>query len=177
VAAVALVGVVAWPPTRSAAPPLNRVVQAQTVSALTADSVATLAPSAVNAPFQVPASLPGGYQRVAMSRQGGDLSAVYAHDGFSLVVYEQPAHLDRHALPPGGQLVPVNGWMGVSYAWPGGRAVTWQRSGTTYTVVGDGPADDVIAAAGALKGPRSLSAVQRMRRTCRGVVEALSGLL
>jgi anti-sigma factor RsiW len=177
VAAVALVGVVAWPASRSTAPPLARVVQAGTLSALTAGSVATVPPAAVGAPFRAPDALPGGYRRVGMYRQDGDLHALYRSGGSSLVVFEQPAHLDRKAMPPGGELVSLGSWMGVAYAWPGGHAVTWQRDGTVYTVVGDGPTDDVITAAGSLPAPRPLSLRQRVRRACRGMVEAFSGLL
>jgi anti-sigma factor RsiW len=176
VAAVALVGVVAWPPTHSATSPLTRFVNARTVAAVTAGSVATIPPAAVNPPFQAPDSLPGGYRRVGMYRQHGDLGAQYSNGTSSLVVFEQSAQMDRDALPPGGQLVSLKGWVGVSYAWDGGQAVTWQRGGTTYTVVGDGPPSDVVAAAGSVPGPRSLSTMQRARRACRGVVEALSGL-
>jgi anti-sigma factor RsiW len=176
VAAVAIVGVVAWPPAHSATPPLTQFVNARTVSAVTAGSVATIPPAAVNPPFQAPASLPGGYQRVGMYRQHGDLGAMYSNGTASLVVFEQSAHLDRDAMPPGGQLVSLKGWVGVSYAWDGGQSVTWERGGTTYTVMGDGPAADVVAVAGSMPGPRSLSTMQRARRACRGVVEALSGL-
>jgi hypothetical protein len=79
-------------------------------------------------------------------------------------------------MPPGGQLVALGAWTGVAYGWAGGRAVTWQRGGSVFTVAGDGPDADVMAAAGSLPGPRSMSMGQRVRRVCRGVVEAFSGL-
>jgi len=176
VAAVALVGVVAWPPARSAAPPVKRLVAARTVAAFTPSPAATVPMAAVSAPFHAPDALAGGYHRVGQYRQGTDMGVLYSDGNHTMVLFEQAAHLDSHAMPPGGQLVALGAWTGVAYGWAGGRAVTWQRGGTVFTVAGDGPDADVMTAAGSMPGPRSLSTGQRVRRVCRGVVEAFSGL-
>lgn len=177
VAAIALVGVVAWPPTRSATPPVNRLVAARTIAAFTPNPVVTVPAAAVGAPFHAPASMPGGYHRVGQYKQGSDMGVLYSDGTHSMVVLEQPAQLDKDDMPAGGKLVFLGGsWVGVSYAWSGGRAVTWQRGGTVFTVAGDGSEADVMAAAGAMPAPRSMSMGQRVRRACRGVVEAFSGL-
>lgn len=175
-AAVAMVGVVAWPPARTAAPPVQRLVAARTVAAFAPSPVATVPMAAVSAPFHAPDSLAGGYHRVGQYRQGADMGVLYSDGNHRMVLFEQAAHLDGHAMPPGGQLVALGAWTGVVYGWAGGRAVTWQRGGTVFTVAGDGAEADVMAAAGSMPGPRSLSMDQRVRRVCRGMVEAFSGL-
>jgi len=177
VAAIALVGVAAWPPTRSTAPPVNRLVAARTIAAFTPSPVVTVPAAAVSAPFHAPSSMPGGYQRMGQYRQGSDMGVLYSDGNHAMVVLEQPAHLDKAAMPAGGKLVSLGGaWVGVAYGWSGGRAVTWQRGGTVFTVAGDGPEADVMAAAGAMPAPKSMSMGQRVRRACRGMVEAFSGL-
>ena len=175
VAAVALVGVVAWQPTRSATPPVTRLVHARTVAAFTGNSLATIPPAAVNAPFQAPATLPGGYNASgctastatsAPSTQAALLrSSCSNRRRNSIATPSRPG--DSWCRSAGGRASPTRGPAARPYL-AAGR--------TTYTVMGDGAADDVVAAAGALPGPRAMSAAQRARQLCRSVVEAFSGL-
>jgi predicted anti-sigma-YlaC factor YlaD len=115
VAAVALVGVVAWPPARTAVPPVRRLVAARTVAAFTPSPVATVPMAAVSAPFHAPDALAGGYHRMGQYRQGTDIGVLYSDGNHAMVLFEQAAHLDSHAMPPGGQLVALGAWTGVAY--------------------------------------------------------------
>ena len=67
--------------------------------------------------------------------------------------FQQAAGLDASRLRSGGRVAMVGRSAGRAYAWPGGEVVTWARSSTTYTLVGDGPADDVVAAASRCPAP------------------------
>jgi negative regulator of sigma E activity len=128
------------------------------------------------APFLAPRALGAGYRRVGLFRQAGAVHVLYSDGLYSLSLFQQGAGLDQRRLPSGGRVAMVGRSVGRAYAWPGGEVVTWARSGTTYTVVGDGPAADVEAAAASLPAPRRLSIAQRVRRGCRAMVEAVSGL-
>lgn len=127
------------------------------------------------APFQAPAELDGGYARVQMLKQKGALQVVYSDGVHSLSVFEQPGKLDRNALPTGGQRVVVGPATGLQFVWAGGQVVLWQAGTAAYTVVGDGGADDVLAAARSVPRGRPLSRWQQVRETCGDIVRAIAG--
>jgi hypothetical protein len=129
----------------------------------------------VPAPYRAPASLAGGYQRVGVYRRGAVVHVVYGDGVYGLSVFEQPGRLDWDQLPATGRAPTVHGRRARSYVWPGGRLLTWEAGGSTFTVVGDGPAREVLAAAASLRGAPPLSAGQRLRQTARELVETLSG--
>ena len=129
----------------------------------------------VPAPYRAPASLDGGYRRVGVYRRGDAVQVVYGDGVYGLSVFEQPGRLNWDELPAAGRAATVAGHRARSYVWPGGRLVTWQAGGSTFTVVGDGLPADVLAAAASLKTARALSTGQRLRQTARELVETLSG--
>jgi anti-sigma factor RsiW len=131
--------------------------------------------ASVRAPFRAPAVLDGGYHRVGVYRRGELMHVVYGDGVYGLSVFEQPGHLDWDGLPPSGHVTAVAGHRARRYVWPGGQLVTWQAGGSAYTVVGDGPVTEVLAAAASLRPARSLSGAQRVRQTARELVETLSG--
>jgi hypothetical protein len=130
--------------------------------------------SRVPAPYRAPATLDGGYERVGVYRRGSVIQVVYGDGVYGLSVFEQPGHLNWDALPTAGRATTVDGHQARSYVWPGGRLLTWQAGGSTFTVVGDGLPADVLAAAASMRPARSLSTGQRLRQTARELVETLS---
>jgi hypothetical protein len=60
-------------------------------------------------------------------------------------------------------------------AWPGGQIVVWQGGAMTYTVVGDGEAEDVLAAARSVPSTRS-SAWDRVKSKCARILRGVAGL-
>ena len=129
----------------------------------------------VPAPYRAPVALDGGYRRVGVYKRGPVVQVVYGDGVYGLSVFEQPGRLNGDELPTAGRPATVAGHRARSYVWPGGRLVTWEAGGSTFTVVGDGLPADVLAAAASLKTARALSAGQRLRQTARELVETLSG--
>jgi hypothetical protein len=128
----------------------------------------------VPAPYRAPATLAAGYQRVGVYRRGSVVQVVYGDGVYGLSVFEQPGHLNWDALPAAGRAATVDGHRARSYVWPGGRLLTWEAGGSTFTVVGDGLPADVLAAASSMRPPRALSTGQRLRQTARELVQTLS---
>ena len=89
--------------------------------------------------------LSGGYALVGVLRHTGVVQVVYSDGLHSLSVFEQAGTLDVGRLPRSGEAVSMPLGQGVRYGWPGGQVITWQSGHATFTVVGDGPADDLLA--------------------------------
>jgi sigma-E factor negative regulatory protein RseB len=134
-----------------------------------------LAPNALPAPYRAPQTLASGYQRVGVLRSHGVVQVVYSDGLHSLSVFEQTGQLDVGDLPRPAEAVAMGRAKALRYSWPGGDVVTWQSGSATFTVVGDGPEPDVLAAARSLPRARSLSSLQRFRSACRRLVEELTG--
>jgi hypothetical protein len=134
-----------------------------------------LQPLAMAAPYRAPSQLAAGYVLVGVLRRQGVVQAVYSDAVHTLSVFEQGGALNVGALPSPGQVVPLGSVRGVRYSWPGGQLVTWQSGPLMYTAVGDGPVSDILAAATSFPSARSLSAAQRIRLTCRRLLEDLTG--
>jgi hypothetical protein len=128
-----------------------------------------------SAPYQAPAELDGGYERVQILQRKGSLQVVYSDGVHSLSVFEQPGKLDRSGLPPGGENVAVDGTKALRFVWAGGQVVLWQAGSAAYTVVGDGASEDVLTAARSVPRARALSTWQRVRETCGDIVRAVAG--
>ena len=128
------------------------------------------------APYRAPRQLAGGYERVGVYRQAGAVHVLYSDGLYGLSVFEQAGALDRGDMPE-GDAVSVRGRKGQRYSWAGGHVVVWQAGPATWTVVGDGPEDQVLAAARSLPEAPGLSVSQRLRQQCRRLVEAVSGRL
>lgn len=120
-------------------------------------------------------ALAQGYEHVATYRQGLLVQLLYSDGLHGLSVFAQPGRLDRGSLPDGGRPVQLGRWAAVVYDWPGGEAVTWQAADVVYTVVGNGPVEEVLAAAASVPGPSSPSILSRARQRSRAVFELLTG--
>lgn len=120
-------------------------------------------------------ALAQGYEHVATYRQGLLVQLVYSDGLHGLSVFAQPGRLDRGSLPDGGRPVRLGRWSGVVYDWPGGEAVTWEAADVVYTVVGNGPVEEVLAAAASVPGPSSPSILSRARQRSRAMFELLTG--
>lgn len=132
-------------------------------------------PESVPSLVRVAEALAAGYQHVAAYRQGSLVQLVYSDGLHALSVFAQPGRLARGSLPDGGRPVQLGRWAGVAYGWPGGEAVTWQAHGLVYTVVGDGPVEEVLAAAASVPEPPSPSVGSRVRQRSRAIVDLLTG--
>ena len=131
--------------------------------------------STTKKPYVAPATLPGGYQRVAMFSRPGTFHVVYSDGLHGLSMFEQAGRLNQRSVPTGGERVTVGSHRGYQYVYAGGQVVVWQAGGSTYTVVGDGAPDDVIAAARAVPVREGHGFVDRLRRACVKVMQAVSG--
>lgn len=155
-----------------------RRVRIESLSLLPPDDVAVPAtPAAVGLPsrYRAPASLASGYERLAAYRRGAVAQAVYGDGLHSLSVFMQPGRLDLRSLPAGVMWVALGRRTGAVHTWPGGVTVTWDVAGVVYTVVGDGPVDDVVAASAAVPPPKAPSWAGEVRRRAKAVAETLLG--
>ena len=133
-----------------------------------------LVKDALPAPYVTPTRLSGSYHRVGVYRHADAVHVLYSDGLYGLSVFEQPGRINWDALPA-GEAVRVGDGRGHRYSWAGGHVVLWESRSTAWTVVGDGPVDQVMAAARSLPGARPLSTMQRVRQHCRRLVEAISG--
>lgn len=127
------------------------------------------------APYRAPRQLEGGYRRLGAYWREGVLHVLYSDGLYRLSVFQHLRSLDATRPPARAEDIALAGGEARRWAWPGGSVVTWTAGEATYTVVGDGPPAEVLDAARSLPRPRPLSAAQRLLRTCRGLVESLSG--
>jgi hypothetical protein len=127
----------------------------------------------VPAPYAAPLDLAGGYRRVGVFRSAEGLHVLYSDGIDSLSVFEQPGSLGSHGT--GGVAASVGRAPAAVWAWPGGQVATWQNGSAVFTVVGDGPLSDLLAAAGSLPPARAVSWSQRLRHACRRLVSDLVG--
>lgn len=139
------------------------------------DDAVRLRPETLERPYASPATLAGGYERVAAFRRDNVVHLLYSDGLHGLSVFVQPGRLDRGRLPDGGRSVRVPGGDAHRFTWAGGEIVTWQSGPVVRTVVGDAAPDDVVAAARSLPPAPEPSVLGRLRRACRQVAEVLSG--
>lgn len=125
--------------------------------------------------YRAPENLAGGYERVAAYRHSRALHLLYTDGLHGLSLFTQPGRLSSGSLPSGGVPVQVGRAAGVHYTWPGGDVVAWQDGPMVHTLVGDGPAADLLAAARSLPRPGRPSLLERVRATSRLVAELISG--
>jgi negative regulator of sigma E activity len=122
-----------------------------------------------------PSGLPDGYRRLGAYRQTGVLHLVYSDGLYDLSLFEQPGSLARSDLPGGGSAVKVRAATGRLYAWPGGHVVIWQAGTNVLTMVSDAPVDQLLRAAGSVKGRSpSPSFLTRLRQAARALVAPFS---
>ncbi|HEX8770800.1 MAG TPA: sigma-E factor regulatory protein RseB domain-containing protein [Acidimicrobiales bacterium] len=122
-----------------------------------------------------PSELADGYHRLGAYRQTGVLHLVYSDGLYDLSLFEQPGTLARGDLPGGGSAVKIRSAGGRLYAWPGGHAVIWQAGANVLTMVSDAPVDQLLRAAGSVKGRSpSPSVLTRLRQAARALVAPFS---
>jgi hypothetical protein len=121
-------------------------------------------------PFQAPERLASGYARLGTYRRGPALQVLYGDGVRTLSVFTQLGHADPSALPAGGEHLEVGGTLGRRWTWAGGQVVTWSARGATTIVVGDGPPEEVLAAARSVPAPASSTFLFRLRHKARHVV-------
>ncbi|HEX2040183.1 MAG TPA: hypothetical protein VHF47_10675 [Acidimicrobiales bacterium] len=126
----------------------------------------TMRPERLPRMYRAPVALAGGYRQLAAYRDGEGVHLLYSDGLHGISVFAQPGR-----VPDGGRPVQVGRWAGRRFAWPGGEAVAWERGGLVYTLVGDGPHDELVAAASSMPGPPRLSVVGRLKRACRAMAE------
>ena len=129
----------------------------------------------VHAPYDAPLWLEGDYQRVGAYRQGEVVHLAYSDGEHDLSVFAQAGKLDTGDMPKGGAAMSLDGRKALHYAKADRVVLTWESDGVVYTAVGDAPVEDLAAAAASLPGARRLGVMDRMRRSCRGLVETLTG--
>ena len=125
--------------------------------------------------YRAPEVLAGGYRRVAAYRHARAVHLLYSDGLHGLSLFTQPGTLSAASLPAGGAPVRVGTAAGVHFTWPGGEVVAWEDGSMVHTLVGDGPAADLLAAARSLPRPGRPSFLERVRATSRLVAELISG--
>jgi sigma-E factor negative regulatory protein RseB len=139
------------------------------------ESTRRLKAEAVSAPFDAPTRLDGDYLQVGAFRRGDVVHVLYSDGLHALSVFAQAGKLSTGALPAGGNRTLIGKGKGWRYAWPGGDVLTWQAGGVVFTAVGDAPVADVLAAAASMPWGRRPGLTDRIRRTCRALVETVTG--
>jgi hypothetical protein len=157
-----------------------RVVTVQELEVSTvpgSPSIGTTTTTVVALPraYRAPVRLAGDYLQLAAFRHGSIVQTVYSDGLRAISVFAQPGTLDEGSLPRGGQVVRLGRRSGWSYAWPGGVAVTWETGGVVYTMIGDGPGEELVAAAASLPAPPEPSLLDRLKRSSRNMAELLTG--
>jgi hypothetical protein len=140
-----------------------------------ADGPSPLRVSSLSSRYRAPDSLAGGYQRVAAYRHSRAVHLLYTDGLHGLSLFSQPGTLSTGELPRGGEPVRVGTAAGVHYTWAGGEVITWEAGSMVHTLVGDGPAADLLAAARSVPRPGRASVLDRVRATSRLVAELISG--
>lgn len=139
------------------------------------DLVRPTAPRGLPRLYRAPAELPGGYLRLAAYQRGALVHLLYSDGLHGVSVFAQPGRLDPRTFPAGGRRVQVGRRTAWAYAWPGGEALTWQAGGVVYTLVGDGPDEELAAVAASWPSPPRPSFASRLKRSCRAMAELLVG--
>ena len=118
--------------------------------------------------WAVPPTLPGRYaaEGVFAADDGADvpLQVLYTDGLYGVSLFEDRGRLDPGALPAGGVLDERLGWPAWSFPGQVPRRLVWEADGTTYTLVGDAPADEMDALAQALPQPSADGLPARLGR-------------
>jgi anti-sigma factor RsiW len=122
-----------------------------------------------------PLRLEGDYQRLGVYRRGDVVHEFFSDGVHTLSVFAEAGDLDDGSLPANGRAVVVHDKLARHFEWPGADVLVWESGGVVYTAVGNGPAEDVQAAAASMPASEKLSVGERLRRGCRALVDAITG--
>jgi hypothetical protein len=120
--------------------------------------------------FRAPARLAGGYTRIGTYRRDGSVHVVYSDGIYGLSLFEQRGRLPRGYLAQVARPVAVGRATGWHLVAPAGDVVVWQAGEAVYSVVGEAPAEEVLAAARSVPWPPGPSLLARVRRACRALL-------
>ena len=110
-----------------------------------------------DAGWVIPEEFPGSYVTegtfAVSAGESQPLQTVYSDGLYTVSLFEQRGSLDPAALPEGAEITSELGFD--AYTWPGAvpRRLVWESAGTTWSLVGDAPPDEIKAMAGELPGP------------------------
>jgi len=117
----------------------------------------------------VPDAMPAQYQwEGAFALSAGDtqpLQTVYSDGLYTVSLFEHHGvGLDLEALPEGAELSDRLGF--AAWTWPGAvpQRLVWEAEGTTWSLVGDAPPDELAAMAAQLPHPSSDGVLARILR-------------
>ncbi len=121
-----------------------------------------------DAGWHLPEALPGGYVMegtyAVNAADTQPLQTVYSDGLYTISVFEQRGELAPASLPAGAHLTNAFGFS--AYTWSGAvpRRVVWEAGGTTFSLVGDAPPDELRAMAARFPRPEPDGFVDRIRR-------------
>ena len=121
-----------------------------------------------DAGWTVPDVLPGDYATegtfVVSAGDTQPLQTVYSDGLYTVSLFEQRGSLDPATLPEGAQVTTAYGFP--AYTWPGAvpSRLVWEANGTTWSVVGDVPPDQMVDITAALPRPASDGFFDRIQR-------------
>jgi hypothetical protein len=121
--------------------------------------------------FRAPARLAGGYVRIGTYRRGDAVWVLYSDGVYGLSLFEQRGRLAGGRPGAGARPVPIGRGIGWHLVAPSGEVVLWQAGEAVYAVVGEAPAEEVLAAARSVPWPPGPSLIDRIRRACRGLLD------
>ena len=110
-----------------------------------------------DAGWTIPDALPGDYATegsyAVSAGETQPLQTVYSDGLYTVSLFEQRGSLDPTTLPEGAQITSAYGFP--SYTWPGAvpTRVVWEAGGTTWSLVGDAPPDQMREIITALPRP------------------------
>ena len=118
--------------------------------------------------WHIPESLPGGYVTEGTFAVNAGTSqpvqTVYSDGLYTVSLFEDRGALAAATLPAGAVLTEAFGFP--AYTWPGAvpRRVVWEAEGTTFSLVGDAPPDELRAMAAQFPKPEPDGFLERIQR-------------
>ena len=110
-----------------------------------------------DAGWVIPEALPGAYASegsfAVSAADSQPLQSVYSDGLYTVSLFEQRGSLDPATLPEGAVISSDFGFP--AYTWPGAvpQRIVWEADGTTWSLVGDAPPDELQAMALELPKP------------------------
>lgn len=126
-----------------------------------------------HAGWVIPEALSGGYHPVgAYVVEGSDsqpLQVVYGDGVYTVSLFQQRGTPDWSSLPEGAQR--ARHVDGRAYEWPGAvpQRLVWEAWGTTFSLVGDAPPEELAAMVASLPAPETVGMADRLRRKLRNL--------